>query len=137
MLIVLAIVTDGAPQSALLTILIGVLSSPRVDDQYAYWGEAPPEPSERLIEWLERFAKGWRRNRRLQSLGAEAAAKWFGVYQWEWTNVLWPIESGACSICGCRPSTVRIWMRSHGLPAELIPDLVSIGARVPESLHGA
>jgi hypothetical protein len=62
---------------------------PRVD-RYAYWLDPPPEPSPRLQWWLTRVNAGWRPNRRIRMMGYDESAGWFGVYLWEWTNVLCP-----------------------------------------------
>jgi hypothetical protein len=62
---------------------------PRVD-RYVYWLDQPPEPSTRLQWWLDRITAGWRPNRRIRAMGYDESADWFGIYIWEWTNVLWP-----------------------------------------------
>lgn len=64
---------------------------PRVDDHYRYWQFAPPEPSPRLLWWCERVRSGWSRNRRIGSQGYDTSAQYFGVYIWEYINVLQPL----------------------------------------------
>ena len=61
---------------------------PRVANIEAYWLDPPPEPSPRLKWWLARIAVGWRGNRRVLSQGYYSCAEYFGVYLWEWLNVL-------------------------------------------------
>jgi hypothetical protein len=63
----------------------------RVHDVYEYWNQAPPEPSARLVYWEQQVEAGWRPNRRIRSFGYAESAEWFGVYVWEWRNVLWPL----------------------------------------------
>ncbi len=64
----------------------------------AFWTHAPPEPSERSRWWIARFAKGWRRNRRIGSMGYHEASEHFGVYIWEYVHILQPllIEVATC-----------------------------------------
>lgn len=90
-------------------------------DEYRFWGNAPDVPSPRLCYWLDRIADGWTRNRRIASLGYAEASRFFGVYIWEWSNVLWPIFDGSHSIVWSRPSTVRDWMERHDLRTDLLP----------------
>lgn len=73
-------------------IWVGIESPkpPRVDDHYRYWGSPPPEPSERCRYWLRQIERGWRPNRRIATEGYDAAAHWYGVYLWEYLNVLCP-----------------------------------------------
>lgn len=59
-------------------------------DPEKYWTEQPPEPSPRLAEWLRRINDGWRPNRRIQNMGFEEAAAFYGVYIWEYFNVIRP-----------------------------------------------
>lgn len=59
-------------------------------DIEAYWVEPPPGPSDRLRFWLEKFREGWRRNRRISSMGYYGSAAFFGVYIWEYVNVIFP-----------------------------------------------
>ena len=67
---------------------------PRVDDIYRYWEEQPPEPSARCRYWLDQIEAGWRPNRRWRQMGCYGAAEQFGVYIWEYNNVLWPAFTG-------------------------------------------
>ena len=64
---------------------------PRVDDPERYWTHPPPEPSERCAAWVARVAAGWRGNRRTRMMSYDGAAHYFGVYIWEWCNVLSPM----------------------------------------------
>ena len=69
------------------------LKGPRVD-RYAYWTERPPEPSPRLASWIDKINAGWRPNRRINSLGYDSSAEFYGVYLWEYLNVIYPMLSG-------------------------------------------
>jgi hypothetical protein len=62
-----------------------------VEDRYLYWMDPPPERSDRCAEWVERIEAGWRRNRRIGMMGYDESAQFFGVYMWEWLNVLYPL----------------------------------------------
>jgi hypothetical protein len=50
----------------------------------------PAGGSARLRWWLGRIEAGWRRNRRIGSMGYDDAAEWFGVYVREYVDVLGP-----------------------------------------------
>lgn len=63
----------------------------RVDNVEEYWGDKPPRPSHRCVYWLLRFKAGWAPNRRIRSFGYYASAEWYGVWIWEYLNVLAPI----------------------------------------------
>lgn len=60
----------------------------RVDDIEAYWTEAPPEESSRCRMWRERIATGWRPNKRVSKMGYYESAAFYGVYIWEYINVI-------------------------------------------------
>lgn len=64
---------------------------PRVDDHYLYWMQPPPETSERCRYWAVQIARGFRRNRRWRYQGYDSECQLFGVYMWEWFNVLYPM----------------------------------------------
>lgn len=69
---------------------------PRVGDIEAFWGfEPPPVLSPRCDWWVARINGGWRRNRRLGGWGYYESAEYFGVYIWEWINVLSPLLTAA------------------------------------------
>ena len=63
---------------------------PRVDI-WAFQERAPPAPSARMLWWQDRIRAGWRRNRRISAMAYTEAAEHFGVYLWEWLNVLSPM----------------------------------------------
>lgn len=63
---------------------------PRVD-HYAYSTDAPPERSARAAWWVARFEAGWRPNKRVRKMGYDTSAEYFGVYIWEYINVLSPL----------------------------------------------
>lgn len=60
----------------------------RIED---YWVDEPPERSARCAWWTARVEGGWRRNGRIKSLGYHESAEYFGVWIWEWINVLSPL----------------------------------------------
>jgi hypothetical protein len=69
---------------------------PPVDDRYRYWGEPPPEFSERLIFWLEYLAENTLTRAQLRSIGSDghgydSDAEEAGVYLWEWHHVLYHV----------------------------------------------
>lgn len=63
---------------------------PRVADHYAFWGDPPPERSERCAYWLRQIERGWTPNKYLSREGYDSSSEWFGVYIWEYVNVLSP-----------------------------------------------
>lgn len=63
---------------------------PRVDNVERYWNHPPPDQSPRCAFWLRRIAAGWRPNKRWRELGYYDSAQRFGVYIWEWSNVIGP-----------------------------------------------
>ena len=63
---------------------------PRVN-RYDYWTDPPPGPSPRLAYWVEKIEAGWRPNRRISGMGYDCRAEFFGVYLWEYINVLYPL----------------------------------------------
>jgi len=69
------------------------VNPPRVSDRDVYWTQAPPIPSARRSFWIERIAAGWRPNRRIRAMGYVEAAEFYGVYVWEYTEVLRPALS--------------------------------------------
>ncbi len=64
---------------------------PRVDCNEAYWSDPPPQLSARCSYWVLRFAKGWRPGRRIRHMGYQEATFFYGVYVWEFSNVLAPM----------------------------------------------
>lgn len=67
---------------------------PRVSDVETFWTE-PPELSPRCKWWMSRIVAGWQRNSRLGGWGYYESAEYFGVYIWEWVNVLSPLLQAA------------------------------------------
>lgn len=63
---------------------------PKVDDEYRYWVDAPPEASERCRYWLRQIDRGWRPNCRIRREGYDGAADWYGVYVWEYIHLIGP-----------------------------------------------
>lgn len=66
---------------------------PRVEDEMRYWGDQPPEPSPRCVYWVSQIERGWLPNRRIGMEGYHTSALWYGVYIWEYLNVLSPMIS--------------------------------------------
>lgn len=64
---------------------------PRVEDVYAFWMKPPPEPSARSLWWALRIKNGWKPNKRVRAMGYADAAKFFGVYVWEYQHELQPL----------------------------------------------
>ncbi len=63
---------------------------PAVEDSYQYWTELPTKFSPRCIWWLAKIERGWRANRRIRQMGCEEAARWFGVFIAEYTDLIGP-----------------------------------------------
>ncbi len=63
----------------------------RVDNVESYWTRPPPDPSRKCVWWQHRIRLGWRPNRRIRSLGYYSAAEFYGVYIWEYLNVICPL----------------------------------------------
>lgn len=66
---------------------------PRVDDPYKYWADPPPdEYSDRCMYWVHAISQlGWRPNRRISGEGYDTSAHWYGIYLWEYLNVIFPL----------------------------------------------
>lgn len=64
---------------------------PRVADRYLYWLDPPPVLSPRCLYWSRQIERGWLPNRRIGSYGYDVSAGWFGVYIWEYLNILYPL----------------------------------------------
>lgn len=77
--------TDGRPW-----IELESPKPPCVRDKYEYWTLPPPEPSERLTYWMRQIERGWRPSRRVGGMSYDSSAGWFGVYLWEYLNVIYP-----------------------------------------------
>lgn len=77
----------------------------RVDSVTAYWTEPPPETSQRCLLWQKRIRAGWRPNRRIRGLGYHEKAEFFGVYIWEYLNVLSPMLSRFDDVSSASPAS--------------------------------
>lgn len=65
---------------------------PRIpDDEERYWGQPPPTPSERCVYWVRQIERGWLPNRHISMNGYHTSAIWYGVYIWEYLNILYPL----------------------------------------------
>jgi len=62
----------------------------RVENVEEFWSDAPPTPSPRLVYWQARIDAGWRPNKRISKMGYYNAAEFFGVWIWEYINVIAP-----------------------------------------------
>ena len=62
----------------------------RVANHYDYWAEEPPEISLRCQYWLRQIDRGWRPNRHISCHCYDCSAEWYGVYIWEWLNLIYP-----------------------------------------------
>lgn len=60
-------------------------------DRYQYWTEPPPSPSAGLKKWLAKIEAGWRPNRRIGGMGYDEASQFYGVYIWEYLNIIQPL----------------------------------------------
>ena len=69
------------------------IAPPRIKgvDVMLCWSEPPPELSERCRWWVRRIKAGWTGNRRTASMGYHVAAEYYGVYIWEYLNVISPL----------------------------------------------
>lgn len=60
-------------------------------ESYLYTSSPPPEPSPKLAYWVEKIKNGWKPNKRIRSMGYSTATQFFGVYVWEYINVIAPL----------------------------------------------
>lgn len=63
---------------------------PAVEDRYEFWADAPPQMSDRCAYWLRQVERGWLPNRRIRGECYDCSAEWYGVWIWEWLDLLWP-----------------------------------------------
>jgi hypothetical protein len=63
-----------------------------VADRYLYWLEQPPRLSDRCTYWVRQFEAGFRPNKWVRRESYDSAAEWYGVYIWEYQNVIAPLE---------------------------------------------
>lgn len=66
-----------------------------VKDRYEYWTNPPPARSERCTYWLRQIERGWLPNRRWRALGYDTSARVYGVWIWEYLNVIYPALEAA------------------------------------------
>lgn len=62
-----------------------------VTDRYLYWSDPPPSLSDACLYWTRQIDRGWLPNRRIGSYGYDTSAGWYGVYIWEYLNVIYPL----------------------------------------------
>jgi hypothetical protein len=89
---------DEAERERLLTFNVLTASAPPpVSDRYEYWGERPPELSDRCIWWLDYLAVNHGLTcRQLVDLtpscaGYDESAEALGVWLWEWHHILYHV----------------------------------------------
>lgn len=63
----------------------------RVDNQQEYWSRPPPQLSARCQYWVDKLSTGYVVNTRITGQGYYTACEYFGVYLWEYLNVLSPM----------------------------------------------
>lgn len=117
------------------------MNPPRVDNIETFWQHAPPERSPRCAHWLTRFDAGWRPNRRIAGMGYYESAEYYGVYIWEYINVISPrlveldkIDRGAegidCEMCA--DSGLMSTLNAKGNGMDVVPCLCERGQALPE-----
>lgn len=101
---------------------------PPVDDRYRYWNERPPEFSARCLYWIDRLNSYGHPNsydwRDVQALypedgcaGYDANAEHFGVYMWEWFNIIYHILGHVIDSARERESRPKLDIDFSTLPA--------------------
>lgn len=72
---------------------------PKVEEVETYWGDPPPEPSERCLYWVRQVRRGWLPNKYISREGYHTSAEWYGVWIWEYLHILSPMinEFRGCS----------------------------------------
>lgn len=64
---------------------------PPVDDNTAYTTKEPPGPSLRCLYWLEVIETNkYNTLPALHILDKKSILRWFGVYEWEFDNIIYP-----------------------------------------------
>lgn len=67
------------------------LMCPKVEDITDYWDNPPAILSLRCKFWITKIFRGWRANPGLIKLDEEKASEFYGVYIWEYINILFPM----------------------------------------------
>lgn len=60
-------------------------------NRYDYWTERPPIPSPNLAKWVAKIKAGWWPNSRIGCMGYDEKCHFFGIYLWEYFNVILPL----------------------------------------------
>lgn len=60
-------------------------------DVTLYWNDPPPTPTDKCVMWQAKIDGGWRPNKRIRSFGYQEAAEFYGIYIWEYFNVIAPL----------------------------------------------
>lgn len=63
---------------------------PPVRNHYDFWGDPPDERSARCAWWVRQIDRGWRPNRAIESHCYDCSAQWYGIWIWEYVNVIAP-----------------------------------------------
>lgn len=86
----------GASKTGGMSTAWVTLESPKpppVQGHCQYWQDPPPAPSPRCEYWVRQIQRGWRPNRRIRMEGYYSSAEWYGIYIWEYLNVISPMIS--------------------------------------------
>ncbi len=67
---------------------------PKDFDIYKYTNVPPPVNSPRLLPWIKRIQMGWSFPKHVKYEGYSTKTQYFGVYVWEYQNVLSPMFDG-------------------------------------------
>lgn len=66
----------------------------RVREPYLHISDPPLVLSDRCQWWQQRIRDGWRPSRRIRAMGWSEAARYYGVYCWEYIYLLQPMFEG-------------------------------------------
>jgi hypothetical protein len=78
--------SDGRPW-----VILDSPKPPRVTDIEDWWADPPPVLSDRCWYWMRQIERGWMPNRRISGEGYYGSADWYGVWIWEWLNIIHPL----------------------------------------------
>jgi hypothetical protein len=79
-----------------VVLTVAIQRPARVCDVELYWSEPSICKSARCLMWERRIRDGWRPGKRIRVMGYYSKAQFFGVYIWEYLNVISPLLD-ACS----------------------------------------
>jgi hypothetical protein len=101
--------TGGSPW-----VVLETPRPPRVADHYAFWRDPPPMMSARCWWWLRQIQRGWRPPRRVRYMGYDSTAQWYGVFMWEYLNLIYPATELPREPAGRPVNAIDAWFRSPG-----------------------